>query len=169
MSLRDVFLFREGEDDDKHAAAMRKTGFWGKQGAGCLFYALSTGRMLFPKRSDKVLEPHTWGTWGGAMDQGETPEQAVRREVGEEAGVRVKSLIPVFTFKHPSGFQYHDFLAIVPDEFEPKLDHETEDAKWVQPPDWPSPLHPGVRAMLDSRDFKAALYRIAQFSNKGSL
>ena len=162
MSLRDVFIVKEESAENRaaHSDALEKTGFWGKQAAGCLFYAEDTGRLLFSKRSKDVLEPHTYGTWGGAMDRGETPEQTVRREVGEEAGARAGKLIPVYTFKHPSGFQYHNFIAVVPSEFDPKLDHETEGFEWVKPPDWPQPLHPGAKELVRSRGFTDALYRL---------
>jgi len=74
--------------------------------------------------------------------------------------------VPVFTFKHPSGFKYHNFLAIVPDEFAPKLDRETEEAEWVDPPEWPSPLHPGAKELLNSSGFKTALYQLAPFTKR---
>lgn len=52
-----------------HGDALRTTGFWGEQAAGCIIAARDTRRILLPKRSDQVLQPHTWGTWGGAVDE----------------------------------------------------------------------------------------------------
>lgn len=162
MSLKDVFVIREESDADRerHNAARAKTGFWGEEAAGVIFYAEDTGRVMLGKRSQKVMEPGTWGTWGGAMNQGETPEKAARREAGEEAGVSVRKMIPIWTFKHPSGFQYHNFMAVVPSEFEPKLDAETDDAEWVTPGQWPSPLHPGVKELVKRREFTDLLYKL---------
>lgn len=51
---------------EQHRAAKEETGFWGRRGAGCLFLSNQTERILFAHRSDEVLEPNTWGTWGGA-------------------------------------------------------------------------------------------------------
>ena len=52
--------------------------------SGCLFYATSTGRVLLNLRSDKVTDSNTWGTWGGLMNEDETPFEALKREVKEE-------------------------------------------------------------------------------------
>ena len=141
------------ENDAEHGEALKKTGFWGKRGAGCLFYAKNTKRYLIAHRSDEVEQPGTWGTWGGAIDSGESPEVAVRREAREEAGYKGKvELVPLWVFKHKSGFQYHNFLAVVEDEFEPKLNWESQGYEWVKGGAWPSPLHPGMIELLDHED-----------------
>jgi len=137
-------------DDSDHEEMLEKTGYWGKRGAGCLPVAQDTGRILFPHRSRNVLEPNTWGSWGGAIDGGENPEVAVRRELREEAGYKGKlRLRPMLVFKDADkGFQYHNFAALVPKEFTPKLNWETQGFRWVEFGDWPSPLHPGVKTLL---------------------
>lgn len=137
-----------------HEEQLQTTGFWGKQAAGCLFLARDTGRLLIAHRSDEVLEPNTWGTWGGAMDRGETPEAAVLREVDEETehnGPRLA--LPLAVFSHESGFKYHNYLVVVDEEFEPTLNWESQDYAWVGLDEMPSPLHPGVKYLLEqSRD-----------------
>ena len=152
-SLRRVFVL---EGDRDHAQALARTGKWGKRGAGCLFLASDTGRLLLAKRSGAVLEPHTWGTWGGAIDEDEDPAEAVQREVKEEAGYTGQlNLIPVYAYKDPnSSFRYFNYLAVVPAEFEPRLDHETEGFEWVEPGDWPSPLHPGLAELVRQPKFQ---------------
>jgi len=139
------------EQSRQHADALEKTGFWGKQGAGCIFYAQDTGRFCIAHRSRRVQEPNTWGTWGGAIDNGEDPAAAVKREVAEEAGYTgpVK-LVHLWTFKHQSGFQYHNFLAIVNSEFTPQMDWENQGFDWVKFGDWPRPLHPGLAHLINS-------------------
>jgi len=137
------------ENDEEHFKTLEKTGFWGSMGAGCIFYAKDTNKYLIAKRSQYVEQPNTWGTWGGAIDQSETPEQAVLREIREETGYSGSvQLKPLWTFKHPNGFQYFNFLAIVEREFEPKLDWETQDYKWVEKGDWPQPLHFGLESLI---------------------
>jgi 8-oxo-dGTP pyrophosphatase MutT (NUDIX family) len=152
--LDDIFKVRDADKEPAHFKALQKTGFWGEQGAGCLFYARDTGRLLVAHRSLEVREPGTWGTWGGAIDRAEEPSEAVEREIYEEAGYTGEvKLHPIWTFKHASGFQYHNFLAVVPHEFEPKLNWETQGSEWVSPGRWPSPLHPGLSGLVERPEF----------------
>lgn len=142
----------KGPEDVKHAENLKKTGHWGKKGAGCIILARDTGRICLNHRSKKVLEPNTFGTWGGAIDEKEDPREAVKREVGEEAGTtRKMDLIPLYVFKKPD-FQYHNFLAIVDKEFTPKLDWESQGFKWCDIDTLPSPLHPGLKALFDDKE-----------------
>lgn len=136
-------------NDALHREALEKTGFWGKRAAGCLFIANDTGRYLIAHRSAHVQEPNTWGTWGGALDEGETPKQGVTREVREESGYHGHfTLEEIFVFKHSSGFEYHNFLAHVDSEFTPTLDWETQGFKWVDFGAWPTPMHPGLKTLV---------------------
>lgn len=136
------------ENDEEHAQTLQKTGFWGKQGAGAIIVAKDTGRILLPHRSYAVLEPNTWGTWGGAIDSDEDPATAAKREVEEEAGYTGNAkMIPLAVFSKDT-FRYHNFLAIVDNEFEPDLNWETQGYEWVEFGDWPSPLHPGLKWLI---------------------
>lgn len=53
-------------------------------------------RALVVQKNKVLLIQHTytrsWFTIGGGVDKGESPEQAIRRELMEEAGIRAKSL-----------------------------------------------------------------------------
>lgn len=122
--------------------------FWGSAGAGCVFYAEDTGRILLPLRSAYVNEPGTWGVWGGAIDPGEDARTAVMREVHEEAGYAgAMRLTQAFVFSKGT-FRYTTFLAVIPREFKPVLNWETERYAWVAPDQLPAPLHFGLRAAL---------------------
>jgi 8-oxo-dGTP pyrophosphatase MutT (NUDIX family) len=146
-----------GEQNDIHGATLDRTGFWGRKAAGCLFLSTYTHRLLFAHRSDEVQEPDTWGTWGGAIDEGESPISTLAREISEEAGYRkAYSIIPLVVFKHSSGFTYYNFLAIVQKEFNPRLNYETQGYAWVEYGHWPRPLHPGAKFLLEksARDIK---------------
>jgi len=140
-----------------HEDAFRTTGFWGNAGAGSIVMARDTGRILLPHRSVDVLEPGTWGTWGGAIDEDENPAKAAERELREEAGLTQKvEMQPLLVFKF-GAFKYHNFLAIVDKEFEPSLNWETQASRWVTADDIPSPMHPGLKALLSDAASKAAI------------
>jgi 8-oxo-dGTP pyrophosphatase MutT (NUDIX family) len=152
--------FRPDDDrsgDQDYDQSYSPEGFWGRRGAGCLFVARDTGHILFPLRSSQVQNGGTWGTWGGAVGRGETPSETVLREAEEETmadlDVGRKDLVPVSVFEVPDTFSYYNFLALVPHEFEPDLksesNWETDDYAWVSFGNWPSPLHPGVRLLLE--------------------
>jgi len=141
-------------DDDaigsgKWASTTDPTGkFWGTAGAGGIFFANSTGRYLLAFRSAQVNEPHTWGVWGGALDKGETPDSAIRREIREETKYTGEyELFPIWVYQKGE-FKYHNYIIMVDDEFEPKLCWETEDFGWFNRDNFPKPLHFGLKAVL---------------------
>lgn len=107
--------------------------FWGDRGAGVLPICLSTGKILVAYRSADVNEPHTWGIFGGMIDEDETPHEAARRELEEESGYSGKfKIIPAHVYRSPKGgFAYFNFLGIVESEFQAEFDWETENAKWM--------------------------------------
>lgn len=112
-----------------------KEAYWGSIGGGVLPICIKTKRILVGLRSSDIMEPHTWGIFGGKLDidegVNETIEQAVKRELKEETGYAGSiSLKPAYIFKN-KGFEYHNFIGIVNDEFHPSLDWENDDAKWM--------------------------------------
>lgn len=158
----------EQDDDREHELALQQTGFWGKAGSGIVPLALSTGRILVQKRGD-VEQPGTWGVWGGAIDRGQDPLESAVREFREESGYRgqITDVIPLYVFEDPtSGFQYSNFLALLPNEFEAQRTWETADAEWVEFGEWPTPLHFGFEAVLqDNRSARM----LQQYSRRRSI
>ena len=63
-------------------------------GVNCIFYCHDgRGKLLMHKRSQNCRdEQGCWDCGGGAMEFGETPEEAVRREIREEYGVETSDL-----------------------------------------------------------------------------
>lgn len=140
-----------------HYRALAKTGFYGRQGAGCIILAHSTGRILLAKRSRAVEQPGTWGGWGGAIDGDENPLDAVKREVREEAGYTGPvDVRPLLVFRKGT-FAYHNFLVVVEDEFRPMLNWETEGYRWCDYGNWPSPLHFGLESLFSDADSVATI------------
>lgn len=149
--IDNTFKVKLHENDAEHAQTLQKTGFWGKAGAGAIVLNKNTKKFLLPFRSSAVEQPNTWGTWGGAIDEGDSPEQSVRREVLEEAGYQGDlELIPLHVYVDPkgSGFRYYNFLAIVEDEFKPTLNWETENYGWFEWNNFPNNLHFGLKGIL---------------------
>jgi 8-oxo-dGTP pyrophosphatase MutT (NUDIX family) len=162
MKLIDLF---EGDDDAKHAAQIDKTGFWGSVGAGCIILAKDTGKLLIAHRSDAVQEPNTWGSWGGAIDSKENPLEALVREINEETGYHGQIEVePLYVFSKP-GFKYYNYLAIVDNEFTPRLDWENQGFIWCGLDNLPKPLHFGLVALLkDEKSFKIIKEKISEYS-----
>ena len=84
------------------------------------------------------------GAWvfpGGAVDQGETPEQTARRELEEEAAIVLApgaALIPFSRWITPAGlktrFDTWFFVVEGPADAEPRVDGaECVDARWIRP------------------------------------
>lgn len=140
------------ENDAEHNEALQQTGYWGRQAAGCIFFAQETKRFCLFHRSEDVLEPLTWGGVGGAIDEGEDPKRAVQREAFEEARYNGPIEFEVFYIFRDKSFQYTNFVGIVPKEFQPRFNWENIDAQWVKLGQWPKPLHPGlVKAFADPK------------------
>lgn len=128
--------------------------FWGKQGAGVLCIAENTGRILLLKRSSEVQEPGTWGIPGGASEGKQSPIVTAKKELREET--RYKGPIELHkSFVYRSGgFQFHNFIGYVPKEFRPVLDWENDRWGWFSFDKLPSPLHFGVKALLQRGDMR---------------
>lgn len=145
--------FNEKESEYTVYSNTKGGKFWGDQGAGILPICRKTGRLLVAMRGEQVNEPHTWGIFGGKMDDGETPEEAANRELTEESGYTGKfEIIPAFIYVSPDEkFKYNNFIGIVEDEFQPEYDWETEYAKWMTLDELlkAKPKHFGLRKLLD--------------------
>ncbi len=73
------------------------------------------GRVLVARRpADAAHLPAAWEFPGGKIEPGETPEEAARRELLEETGLRASTLEPLTTavFDYPDRLlRFHAFVA----------------------------------------------------------
>ena len=69
----------------------------------------ASGRLLLVQRG---RDPHRgrWSLPGGRVEPGESPEQAVEREVREETGLAVRAGAPVGRVRIPAGGVVYDVL-----------------------------------------------------------
>ena len=129
--------------------------FDGPTAAGCIVVAEDTGRWCLQQRSNTVSDPGVWSTWGGGSEPGETVTETVLRELAEESGYTG----PVTLRLVDSSPSYATFMAVVPHEFEPRINSECQDWRWCEPDQLPEPLHPGL-AQLISKNINEDVYDI---------
>lgn len=138
-------------EDDPHYRALEETGFFGRQGAGVVAIARSTGRMLLMLRSEEVEQPDTYGNCGGARHADEDPRVAALREFGEETEWKGDpaeiEIVPALVFRS-GDFVYDNHFALIPEEFEPVYGWEAVGHVWCTVDDLPEPLHFGMEALL---------------------
>lgn len=114
-------------------------------GAWAVIYCAATGKFLMGKRSAKVNKAGVWNLFGGRIDDGERPREALLRELGEEAGIRIKAkrlakLDTVSKKLRSRQFErdMHYFVIRAAHEFSPRLNREHSDFGWFAAKQLPS-------------------------------
>lgn len=140
-------------------------GFWGSEASGILPIAKDTGKILLGLRSGAVLEPYTWGNFGGAIglddygldEEKLSPEDNALKELEEEIGLNINfNLIPSYIFEK-SNFKYYNFLGLIDTESQISKDNttlgwEVDDIKWFTMEEVLNmkDLHFGIKTLLDN-------------------
>lgn len=118
-------------------------------GAWMVIYCLGTGAFLLGKRGAWMHKAGTWNFFGGHINPGESPEQAVLRELREETGF-TPSQQEIYTLGEagisPLGYvnglrEFHYFLMLTKTELEPLLSFEHSAYGWFKPHDIPPELN----------------------------
>lgn len=90
------------------------------------------GKMLFQHRShDAERNPNNWGCFGGGIEKGETPKEAVLRETFEEIEYRLHN--PVLIDKESKNGDKEPFEYVFTEEYDesqPIILHEGQGYGW---------------------------------------
>jgi 8-oxo-dGTP diphosphatase len=100
------------------------------------------GRVLMARRKKEIKSGGLWEFPGGRLEEGETPEKGLEREISEELGVaiNVKEVLRSVTYRKPSlSIKLMAYRASMVDGKFRLTDHD--EIRWVPPRD------------LDERDF----------------
>lgn len=94
-----------------------------------------------------------WSLPGGKAEEGESPEEAALREVGEELGDDVDGgpMKLVDRRMTPTGMAFSTFARPVQSKFQPRINEEHVGYGWFPLDRLPDNLHPGVAATLKDR------------------
>jgi len=114
--------------------------------AGILF--VSDGKVLLMRRTGHD-HPGAWALPGGGIEGDETAEEAARRELLEETGLKYDGPLMLWSRRVRDDVDFTTFLAKT-DEFKPELNDEHDAFQWVDRLfAMSSPvLHPGVNIAL---------------------
>ena len=132
---------------------------------GTTFIAKDTKRILLNLRSEEVSYPNTWSFWGGKIEKGELPLDALRRELKEEMGFvpPMEKLNPLDTYQSKdNGFKYYTYVIVTPKEFIPTLNDESNGYAWIKIGHYPKPLHNGARIILENKFNKKKIKQLVE-------
>lgn len=124
-----------------------------QKAAGILFVCLEDDTVFLQKRSKKVDHPGFYATPGGGVEKGEDFWEAAVREIEEELGSMPKIKQVLDTKVSDGKVYYVTFICEMALEekkkWEPKINHESDEAKWFSAHKLPSPLLPEFKKALD--------------------
>lgn len=94
------------------------------------------GRFLWIKRGPRVRKPGYWTPPSGALEPGETPQQALVREMAEELGITVRPIRSVWQCAaEDADFQLDWWLVDIESGSPHPVDEEVAELRWVSAAD----------------------------------
>ncbi|MEJ2403505.1 MAG: Nudix family hydrolase [Candidatus Thiodiazotropha sp.] len=143
----------------------------------------SRGRVLLSQRARNTHQGGLWEFPGGKLETGETPRQALRRELSEELAIRVQDSYPLIRVRHDYGDRevLIDFFRVNDYRGEPR-GVEGQPLRWVapetlRPEEFPAADRPVITALRlpqtyaitgeDPTDTEAFLHRFERLLEGG--
>ncbi len=147
-----VTASKTAKEQEIDGASTNEDGYWagdGNAASGILAIARDTKRLCLAWRNAETHTGDCWGTIGGAVQKGKSPEDSAKAEMAEEVGYAGSiEMHPGWVFTD-GGFSYHNFVGVVDGEFSfaPASAHawETDAIHWASLPDILEDMeaHPG--------------------------
>lgn len=107
------------------------------------------GKVLLIQRSPEGDHSGEWAFPGGKIEDGETPQQAARREWDEELGSPCPDgELLDHLHRIRDGVDFTTFIQRGDETFQPTLNNEHVGFMWAKPSEMPSNLHPGASIAL---------------------
>jgi len=119
-----------------------------KVGVGTLIISTKTSRVLLTLRAPHKTHAQQWSLFGGMVEEGEQPKEALLRELTEEMGFvpEIERIYPFDVYQSKDKhFKYFSFIIVVEDEFIPELNDESCGYCWINLGEWPKPMHQGAK------------------------
>ena len=97
----------------------------------CIIIQNNEGKILLMLRDDKpeIRFPNKWITLGGVVENGETPNDAIKREIMEEIEIDLKDFVLFKEYKWPEKTEYVYYAILDLEPAKIKL-HEGQDIKY---------------------------------------
>ena len=120
-----------------------------KKYGGVLLICEDTGNFLLLERCKEANYPKTWSLVAGAIEEGESPLEGVKRELTEETqidptNIRFEYFESQYDLEHP----FYFYLGYCDKEYECVLDAENDDWGWFNLNNLPKPLFPTLYSSL---------------------
>ena len=125
-------------------------GSWQGVTACAIVLAEDTGRVLVKQCIPADGASPEWGTWTADVVAGQSPLQAAINTIAErcayEGDLALSRLTP---FSDARFFVQHNYVAVVPQEFVPRIGDGCAGYQWCELDRLPQPLSPALAHLLD--------------------
>ena len=121
-----------------------------RNSAGIMIINRNTNNILLLKRSKTSTFSGYWTFLSGGMNKGESPIDAIKREIIEEIVVNPNKIsFKFFKTYNDTNSIYNVFIGEVDNEFKCLLNDENEEYGWFNINNLPTPLFPNLISKLN--------------------